>query len=401
MIALLMQKPQTYRSFDEYTIGLLRNRYLEASANERALMIERSELPGEVIVMAIRDQSELVRTAVAKHWHMNCCLPDGSDAKSILRSDSSLLVRAAVLENPKAITIWDCHQLFYSATHVERLALIRNPEISESLVEKVFDVHNTEWNLNFQQRAALVSAFLSNPKLQKYNQEDQWDIHFDNLWRNISKCPNSLVKQLVYRHIRASDHVKVQAFQLAASEEIVRCEIVDGCAPADRHTLFSALKDGLEEIRIFAFRNIDLSSDQFETLLQENDRTALKQLATNKHLSHAHAQKLHDRLDALDEKDAASVVRWKIWELEGKIAPRDPIQLFGPEGRRGKFLEEKIDFIGTHIAQLRKNILADQKELWKEGYRIVAYTILFLSLLSLAYLSFKWLAKTLWHFLAG
>jgi hypothetical protein len=53
---------------------------------------------------------------------------------------------------------------FHEATHLERLALMRNPELwcGNKLIQRIFDYENQELGLTLEERKELIGAFLAN-----------------------------------------------------------------------------------------------------------------------------------------------------------------------------------------------------------------------------------------------
>jgi hypothetical protein len=71
-----------------------------------------------------------------------------------------------VNENPTSFKFIMDHaewqEAFRNATHLERLALVRNPKVGEKLIEQIFDHEDQELGISLEVRGELVKAFLTN-----------------------------------------------------------------------------------------------------------------------------------------------------------------------------------------------------------------------------------------------
>jgi hypothetical protein len=72
-------------------------------------------------------------------------------------------VRASLRENPDLYGgTLSSQGEFTESTHLERLALVRNPEVGQLLIEKIFDHEDQELGLTANERERLILAFLTN-----------------------------------------------------------------------------------------------------------------------------------------------------------------------------------------------------------------------------------------------
>jgi hypothetical protein len=109
-------------------------------------------------------------------------------------------------------------EAFRNATHLERLALVRNPALNETLIEQIFDHEDQELGISLEARGELVKAFLTNHQAIRDSYRDQSDFipgflgghpaaftraHFSKLWILISKWPEGTrnLQASVYRYL--------------------------------------------------------------------------------------------------------------------------------------------------------------------------------------------------------
>ena len=87
-------------------------------------------------------------------------------------------------------------------------------------------------------------------------------------------------------------------------------------------------------------------NERLESVLKGDDKAPLSGFARNKFLSLDYLRKVKGRLYELGDDFEVSVAEKTIEELEKTQAPNDPRELFE---EKGKFLENKIDFIGKKL----------------------------------------------------
>lgn len=90
--------------------------------------------------------------------------------------------------------------------------------------------------------------------------------------------------------------------------------------------------------------------------MKDEDSHALWGLAENRSLSLEQLWKVRDRLTELGDSVGVELAEWRIKELQKTQAPEDPEELFSEEGRKGQFLEDKIDLIGTRLLSLERRV---------------------------------------------
>src|SRR5262249_3139125 len=142
--------------------------------------------------------------------------------------------RACLGENPTVFDAWNetsWFKYFQEATHMERLALMRNPEINsphaEGLIQKIFDFGNQELGIDTEIKKELIFAFLTNQhaldrskKLKASDFIDGWSMestraHFSLLWALIAQWPenNGGLKHAVYRYMGTTEETKAFIYQ--------------------------------------------------------------------------------------------------------------------------------------------------------------------------------------------
>jgi hypothetical protein len=146
-----------------------------------------------------------------------------------LKNDLDPFVRACLRENP---TVFSGRGDFYwmpyfqEATKLERLALMRNPEVwcGYELIQRIFDYENEELGLTLEERKELIGALLTNKEalaqLETWTEIGQAENFLTTVWELASKWPKSpesdvrrtvrpiLMPHLVYRYVQASDKTK-------------------------------------------------------------------------------------------------------------------------------------------------------------------------------------------------
>jgi uncharacterized protein YfeS len=211
-----------YDTTDAYTLEELRREYKASDCKGRIRLLLRLYKgdrvpPFEIALSAVEDPHVEIRQWIARHGKY---LEYGDDEPSHpnladrLKSDPDPFVRACLRENPTVfggfVSTENWMEYFGEATHLERLALVRNPEVSQKLIETIFDCENSAIGVNIEERRELVLAFLTNEQALSRSQSidvreafDQamghetaaaldWVMtsgHFSKLWELISKWP--------------------------------------------------------------------------------------------------------------------------------------------------------------------------------------------------------------------
>lgn len=91
------------------------------------------------------------------------------DLAARLKNDPDLFVRACLRENPEVFNAYSYEawrEYFLEATHLERLALLRNTKIrnADELIQKIFDKDDQELGIDPEARQQLAWAYLTNAK---------------------------------------------------------------------------------------------------------------------------------------------------------------------------------------------------------------------------------------------
>jgi hypothetical protein len=193
--------------------------------------------PIEIALLAVEDSHVEVREWIARHGKY-LDYQERSDADhpernlwSRLKNDPDPFVRACVHENPTLLTKFffdreEWRAAFRNATHLERLALVRNPALNETLIEQIFDHEDQELGITLEARAELVKAFLTNHHAIRGSFRGKYDFiegldsyytrrHFSRLWKLISKWPEGTgnLPYAVYRYVGAPDETKAEIYQ--------------------------------------------------------------------------------------------------------------------------------------------------------------------------------------------
>jgi hypothetical protein len=273
-----------YDVLDAYTLEELRREYTRADAKGRTSLLKelqnrRNGIPFDIARMAVEDEQVEVRECIARHGQLDYSEtlyegdnPDNPIIKfpernleEHLKHDPDAFVRACLRENPHVFlgTLrWVSY--FQQANHLERLALMRNPEVQwgKELIERIFDHENHELGISLEERQELICAFLTNKEVLADLDETrkcpvfEWpDDYFGlsilgaekfltTLWELASKWPKEQqrLRSLVYQYVPAGDETKAKIYQ-AEEEPGCRCAILQNCTVEDAETLKLALRD--------------------------------------------------------------------------------------------------------------------------------------------------------------
>lgn len=400
-----------YTSPDAYTLEELRREYQRTDSKGRIHLLRKLYSGDriaafEIALLAVQDENVEVRQWIAREGKYLDYRDDGHEnLEDRLRNDPDPFVRACLRENPTVFNGWGVPgwiEHFRQATHMERLALMRNPEIGnahgESLIQKVFDYEDQELGIDLEAQKELILAFFTNREVVSRSQRlkvghfiDGLSMlgaraHYSHLWKLISKWPKGTgnLQHAVYRYVGAPDETKAEIYQ-ACDEPVWRRAILEGCNTDDFQTIELGMKDPDDGCREIAYRkfnprsytarimtNLLLHGDapasdralaihgtpafvdkKLQSVLEGEDKAALSGLAENRSLSLDFLRKVRGRLVELGDDISAHWAGETIGEIEKVEAPGDPNELFDEPG---KFTAEKIDFIG-------RSILAFQKEL--------------------------------------
>jgi hypothetical protein len=243
----------------------------------------------------LEDPQVYVRQWIARHSTLG-------DLTNSLRIDLDPFVRAACLENPRghgprgALTA-----LFRKGSHLERLALVRNPNIDLEVIEKIFDPDEQELGIDLKQRGELGRAFLTNEKALARVARDacikghepfgsyipyatpRAEHFLQTIWALASKWPvESWIPDWIYQHVPAPDDTKAEIYQRCSEVEL-RQTILYSCTECDERTLKHGVTDQDESCRAIACERIPcLDPELLGTILNGEDKARLQGLARNK-----------------------------------------------------------------------------------------------------------------------
>lgn len=404
-----------YAVIDHYTLEELRREYQKADAKGRVCLLEKlyeddKVPPFEIALLAVEDPNVEVRQWIAKngtYLDYSNDEPGGQNLESRLKSDPDPFVRACLRENPTILTLSsESSDWFRGSNHMERLALMRNRWVSSKLVEKIFDLNDQELGISVEERKELVLAYLTNgdalSRSRKLNVSDFIDGldmvmtrgHFGQLWTLISKWPKGTgnLQDAVYRYIGATDDTKAEIYR-TCEEPVWRRAILENCNEDDIQTLELGMKDADEGCRELAYEKFNARefmtrimakalldngapvsdralamqgapafvNEKLESVIKSDDKSALSGLARNKFLSVDGLRKVRNRLSELNDDMGVWMAGKTIGELEKTQAPVDAKELFE---EKGKFLEDKIDFVGRKILYYEEQIRRGIKGLY-------------------------------------
>jgi hypothetical protein len=270
-----------YAFFDAYTREELKRKYQNANSKGRIELLKEfseADRPQEIELMAVEDPDPQVRQWIARcgtHLKYTSVLRQADDGwvhdkldpdlYEKLKKDHDPFVRACLLENPN-VSLWHPADKFSEATHLERLALMRNPEmwLAEELLKKIFDYEEAELGISNNERAELILAFLTNKaaldKLQEqaglsgrsdrvsdygYNKHSA-ESFLSSLWELAAKWPTAKlpapVPELTYSYVPVSDKTKSGIYQ-KCDKSILRGVILRSCSKQDIETIRLGVKD--------------------------------------------------------------------------------------------------------------------------------------------------------------
>lgn len=267
-----------YEITDSYTLDELRRKYEHSDVQGRIQLLENlyadyEQAPFEIAALAVEDSHVEVRQWIARHskyLDYNLGIEEKNPDRNLedrLKNDPDPFVRACLRENPTAYmrigSDWTEH--FSEANHMERLALVRNPEVREELIEKIFNYEDRELGISSKEREELVYAFLTNKEAIAEAEETlgsrisdlphEWDVglNLGTLWELASKWPNGTklkarFKSVVYRYLPADDETKARIYN-SCNDPVWRLEILRNCSETDTKTIKVALQDGDKDCR--------------------------------------------------------------------------------------------------------------------------------------------------------
>ena len=173
-----MEEFSRYQVSDAYILEELKRDYQSSDVRGRIRLLKKLRFPPyEIARMAVEDPHVEVRQWIARQGKLDFREQEaGQNAEASernfverLRGDPDPYVRACLHENPNVIGLvsfaLDWEEYFFNANHLQRLALVRNPNINGPLVEKVFDPDDKDLRITINERAELARAYLSTKKI--------------------------------------------------------------------------------------------------------------------------------------------------------------------------------------------------------------------------------------------
>jgi hypothetical protein len=316
--------PSRYQYADAYTLEELRREYLGSDTRRRIRLLRRhvrsSDLPNGILATALRDDHVEVRQWLARH------APLSDTAREQLLKDPDSFVRACVWENPECLPYKnfavDWATAFEGCTHLERLALMRNPQVPKELIERVFDPADSALAIDVADRHQLALAALTNETFFENMKRDAaqgqnpvpgdgstWyraDKFLKDIWEFASAWPEeATIRHLTYLQVPAEDATKARWYQKAPTG--MRGAILENCGPGDRETLELGMKDEGELgalRRRQAYATIGYLTDgELHALMSGTDADALDAACCNKSLSLHARRKLLRRLREIGHYD--------------------------------------------------------------------------------------------------
>jgi len=305
-----------YEMADDYTTEELTRNYERSTPENRTRLLESlyNEIyrpPYKLARLAVQDQNVEVRGWIARHGkgldYRESRLIDGElvyekperDLEQQLKNDPDPFVRACLRENPDVFAqlLSTVRNEFLESNHIERLALMRNPEIHwhEELLKKIFDHDNQELGITLQERKELICAFLTNKEAFDYLDKtrnlprSEWPT-FDygmnvsgannfliSLWELSARWPKEkpiLMPYIVYRHVPVKEETRAKIYK-TEQEPVCREAILYSCTERDLETLKLGALDENERCRTAAQLTIDRLklNDQVEIDTESHSET--------------------------------------------------------------------------------------------------------------------------------
>lgn len=246
---------------------------------------ERKYTPVEVEVASdLLGPNEETLTRTDSVTHLN---PERNLIERI-KQDSEPFVRAALYENQHlsfGMSAFGDYgfSVFRECAPLERLALMRNKELSLELVKRILDPQDTTFCLGNEERAVLATACLVNPKVIENGRRsremfpagaDGWGGYTirkdaEAIWELAAKWPaTSHVPYMTFKYVPAEDSVKADVFQ-KCEYEILRQTILESCLPEDEKTLTLGRADADSTARFIAYgRSSRMGRQEIEEALR-------------------------------------------------------------------------------------------------------------------------------------
>jgi len=330
-------RKQVYQDFprygiqDAYTIAELMRSYERENSRGRIRLLrsvyrQGVRLPYELALKAVTDSDSLVREWMAREspdldYSERQYPPAQSEMTSTtscpseepltdtvthlyperdlierLKQDSDPFVRAALYENHHLSVEFGLSaaafgaggiETFRNCAPLERLAMMRNEELSLKLAKHILDLQDTTFCLETEERTALAKACLVNAKVVQNGRlsremfpagADGWGnytIQKDSeaIWELAAKWPeDSGVQGLAFKYVQTEDSVKSGVFRRCTNVDLRRF-ILESCLPEDEETLKLGRGDSDPTARYIAFgRTRSMKRQEIEdAILREKD----------------------------------------------------------------------------------------------------------------------------------
>lgn len=356
-----------YEFLDAYTLEELRLEYFGCDFKNRIRILkelqqDRIWLPQEISLWAVKDEHIEVRRWIAKNGKFSRTDDFCTKMLELLRNDQDEFVRVCLLENPDVFHVFSYE--FPRLSHIERLAMLRNANLSEhmqyenrewirQLILKIFDHNDKELNVSLEQRSELVLAILSNKEFlikgkelqNKYNEgkfDDGLLEHltgehakrmlklYSKLWRLASKWPDEIsLIGYMFKHVPADDETKAEIYKQFGDDWLYKNEIISNCDINNKKVIEVAMQDNENECRSWAYSMLrDISGEKFQELINTDDAAVLEGLAGNESLNIEQLEMVaiqYKKIDTLEMRGwyKAQELIGKKMDLEDKTVPKD------------------------------------------------------------------------------
>lgn len=375
-----------YSIIDAYTLQELERRYHFSSSEQRIELLDglyRTGIlpPFEILRISVVDESSNVRQWVARHAR---CLnyneagltnkgePTAQhDLTDIMRRDPDPFVRACLYENPYLFandTEEDWWVTFAEGSHLERLAMVRNPNLHRAsrVLDALFNPHDDALPLTLPERSELVQAMLVSRQVLTVQYRSNptvlpvpWDARlFSRLWHLLNQWPaDSAVRHNIHLYVGTTIKTKAGIYRQTPMA-VVRSDLLRAIDADDNETLELAIKDEDSNCRYIGYSKIKhLTKSRFDTVLDSDDINALLGLARNESLSTDHLEEVKTRLYSLGAHEEA---RWATETIERKRRNdswlNDVNVVFDIETSEPNQLTNKINLIGKMLIVLERRI---------------------------------------------
>lgn len=233
-----------------------------------------------------------------------------------LVNDANILVRCAFYENPESLFLLSFDEgikpMFKKLTHMERLALMRNPCVDKELVLKICAIDDNDFSLKDKERKELILAFCTNQKHIENSKKHFLDDSFldgedaylstelypklyDKAFEWIDKDPH--ITAAIYKAFSCKGEKKLEIYKKIKDNEnqtFVKISIFESIPErklphyGEYNDLYKeGLNDKYEMIRNVSAANIsNLEAEDVRNLLDKNDIYILEGLLSNASLNY-------------------------------------------------------------------------------------------------------------------